>query len=86
MRRMRALLMAVGMAATAMTVYSAPSRAENGEIAAGIIGGLAVVTAQVGHETQEVERGRIIRVRRQHLAAIQYALGDLKADDSPSEK
>jgi hypothetical protein len=44
MRRMRALLVAVGVTAMAMTVLSTPSRAENGEIAAGIIGGLAVGT------------------------------------------
>ena len=44
MRRTVGLLMAVGVTATAMTVLSAPSRAENGEIAAGILGGLAVGT------------------------------------------
>jgi hypothetical protein len=44
MRRMRALLIAVAVTASTMTVHSTPSRAENGEIAAGIIGGLAVGT------------------------------------------
>jgi len=40
---MRTLGLLVALA-TAMTVLSTPSRAENGEIAAGILGGLAVGT------------------------------------------
>jgi hypothetical protein len=44
MRRMPALLVAVGVTAAAMIAAPTTSRAENGEIAAGIIGGLAVGT------------------------------------------
>ena len=44
MRRIPARLMAVGMTATAMIAIAGPSRADNGQVAAGIIGGLAVGT------------------------------------------
>src|SRR5262245_36576324 len=42
--RTKQSLLAVGLTATAMITAPAPSRAENGQIAAGIIGGLAVGT------------------------------------------
>jgi hypothetical protein len=42
MRMKAALLVTVGLTAAAMILPSAPARADNGEIAAGILGGLAV--------------------------------------------
>ena len=42
MRRASTLLLAIG--ATALTGWPEPSRAENGQVAAGIIGGLAAGT------------------------------------------
>ena len=44
MRRILARLRAVGIAATVMIAIPSPSRADNGQVAAGIIGGLAVET------------------------------------------
>ena len=44
MRRVPALLMAVGVTAIAMIATPGTSRADNGQVAAGIIGGLAVGT------------------------------------------
>jgi hypothetical protein len=44
MPRIRAALLGVGLAASAIMAVPAPSRADNGQVAAGIIGGLAVGT------------------------------------------
>ena len=44
MQRISGLLVAVGVAASAVIASPAPSRADNGQVAAGIIGGLAVGT------------------------------------------
>ena len=44
MRALSALLMAIGATATAMIAAPAPSRAENGQITAGVIGGLPLGT------------------------------------------
>lgn len=44
MIRIRSLMMVFGMSAIAVVAIPGPSRADNGQVAAGIIGGLAVGT------------------------------------------
>ena len=44
MRRYSVLLMAIGLTATAITAVPTPSKADNGQVAAGLLGGLAVGT------------------------------------------
>ena len=44
MRGISALLVAAGMAVSALIANTAPSRADNGRVTAGILGGLAVGT------------------------------------------
>jgi hypothetical protein len=74
--RTKQALLAVGMTATAMITAPAPSRAENGQIAAGIIGGLAVGTILGAAVAQPRYEAPSPCVRRSTAASSAYLLLD----------